>query len=134
MATLREIRTRIASVKSTQQITKAMKMVAAAKLRKAQEKIIATRPYAMKLHDLVSDLVSRVDPETNSFLQERPLKRILLVVVTADRGLCGAFNANLIREAELKIKSYKEVEVFVYPIGRKGAEFFRKRNYTIFDQ
>lgn len=88
----------------------------------------------MKLNDLVSDLVSRVDPETNSFLQEPPLKRILLVVVTADRGLCGAFNTNLIREAELKIKSYKEAEVFVYPIGRKGAEFFRKRNYTIFDR
>jgi F-type H+-transporting ATPase subunit gamma len=133
MATLREIRTRISSVKSTQQITKAMKMVAAAKLRKAQEKITATRPYALKLENIVLDLISRVETERNPYLAARPPEKVLLVIVTADRGLCGAFNTNIIREAQQKILSYKDTEVSVYLVGRKGYEFFARRDYHIFD-
>jgi len=132
MATLREIRTRISSVRSTQQITKAMKMVAAAKLRKAQEKIIATRPYAMKLQEVAAHLVSRMESIQNPYTVERPVEKLLLVVVTADRGLCGAFNASLIREAEQKVASYKEVEVSLYPVGRKGYEHFVRRDFNIF--
>jgi F-type H+-transporting ATPase subunit gamma len=131
MATLREIRTRISSVKSTQQITKAMKMVAAAKLRKAQERIIATRPYATKLHDVVAHLVSRVEPGQNPYLLERLVEKVLLIIVTADRGLCGAFNANLIREAQIRIQSYKDTEVSMYMVGRKGYEFFKRRDFNI---
>ena len=132
MATLREIRTRISSVKSTQQITKAMKMVAAAKLRKAQEKIIATRPYALKLQEVVSHLVNRMETAQNPYMAERTVEKVLLIVVTADRGLCGGFNSNLIREAQLKLQSYKDVEVSLFLAGRKGYEFFARNDYNIF--
>lgn len=132
MATLREIRTRISSVKSTQQITKAMKMVAAAKLRRAQEKIIATRPYAMKLQEVAAHLVRHMESVAHPFTIERPVEKLLLVLVTADRGLCGAFNANLIREAEQKVQSLKDVEVSLYLVGRKGYEHFARRDFNIF--
>jgi F-type H+-transporting ATPase subunit gamma len=111
MATLREIRTRISSVKSTQQITKAMKMVASAKLRRAQEKILATRPYAKKLQSVVGHLIARVENSDHILLKNRPIEKILLVIVTADRGLCGAFNANIVRQAVTHIESYTDKEV-----------------------
>ncbi len=134
MATLREIRTRIASVKSTQQITKAMKMVAAAKLRKAQEKILATRPYAQKLKDVVGHLIARIENSRHPMLVTRPAEKILLVIVTSDRGLCGAYNANIIRHAVIQIKSYTDKEVSIYVIGKKGLEYFSRRDYKIFNR
>jgi F-type H+-transporting ATPase subunit gamma len=134
MATLREIRTRIASVKSTQQITKAMKMVAAAKLRKAQEKILATRPYAQKLKDVVGHLMARVENSRHPMLVTRPAEKILLVIVTSDRGLCGAYNANIIRHAVTHIKSYTDKEVSIFVVGKKGLEYFSRRDYNIFNK
>ena len=131
MATLREIRTRIASVKSTQQITNAMKMVAWAKLRRAQEKILATRPYAYKLQSVVGHLIARVENIDHVLLNTRPVEKILLVIVTADRGLCGAFNANIIRRAVTQIESYADQEVSLFVIGKKGYEFFSRRSFAI---
>lgn len=134
MATLRDIRNRIIGVQSTQKITKAMKMVAAAKLRRAQEAIIKARPYAAKISEILNHLVTEEQRAVNPFLIQREVKNALVVVITADRGLCGTFNTNLIKEAayladhELKDKGY---EVSLYCIGKKGYEYFRKRNYSI---
>ena len=134
MATLRDIRGRIKGAQSTQKITKAMKMVAAAKLRRAQEAIINARPYAAKIGQLLNNLITDEDRAVNPFLLEREGKNALVVVLTADRGLCGSFNTNLIKEAarmvddELKSKGYTSS---LYCIGKKGYEYFRKRNYTI---
>jgi len=134
MATLREIRTRIASVKSTQQITKAMKMVAAARLRKAQEKIISTRPYASRLQEVATHLISKFENGGHDFMVEKPVSKVLLVVVTADRGLCGGFNANIIREASTILDTSKDVDISLFVIGRKGHEHFARRDYNIFDK
>ena len=132
MANLREIRKRISSVKSTQQITKAMKMVAAAKLRRAQENILAFRPYAYELRSLIADLSAKVEDQTQvPLMARRPVKKVLLVVVTADRGLCGAFNSNIVRHAAERINDYPEAEVELFMVGRKGLEFFQHRHVTI---
>ncbi len=132
MATLREIRDRITSVTSTQQITKAMKMVAAAKLRRAQENILAFRPYSYELRNLIGHLVATASDLTGiPLLEKRPVEKVLLVVVTSDRGLCGAFNGNIIRRTVQRVAEYKDREVSLFVIGRKSAEFFSKRDYTI---
>jgi F-type H+-transporting ATPase subunit gamma len=133
MATLRQIRRRIASVKSTQQITKAMKMVAAAKLRKAQERILATRPYAQKLADTIGHMTAMIETSQNPLLQRRPIEKVLTVIVTADRGLCGGFNSNLIRYGTNILQNYKEVDTQVMLVGRKGYEYFNRRDYQVFD-
>src|SRR5688572_20348243 len=99
MPALVDIRRRIRSVKNTQQITKAMKMVSAAKLRRAQEAMFAARPYARKMMEVLNSLASRAHPDTHPLLQEHGDQRVLLVVITADKGLCGGFNANIIRAA-----------------------------------
>ena len=113
MATLRDIRRKISSVKSTQQITKAMKMVAAAKLRRAQENILKTRPYAYRLNQVLGHVAGLVDRSIHPLLEEREAKRIGIVAVTADRGLCGAFNQNILRKAteelEAQTKDVKDV-------------------------
>ncbi len=133
MATLREIRQRIASVKSTQQITKAMKMVAAAKLRRAQENIFAIRPYAYDLSTLITHLTQVVETEVNlELLIKRPVQRVLIVSVAADRGLCGGFNSNIVRNTLERIDQYKDTEYELYTIGRKVSEFFGKRDYPVF--
>jgi len=135
MATLREIRNRISSVKSTQQITKAMKMVAAAKLRKAQENIIAFRPYSYELRNLIGDLVARSEDVTHvPLLAHRPVQKVLTVVVTSDRGLCGAFNSNIIRQASKRIADYSTSEVEMFMVGRKGLEYFEHRDFPIRDK
>ena len=135
MATLREIRDRISSIKSTQQITKAMKMVAAAKLRKAQDNIISLRPYAFSMRDVIGHLTAlAVETGEIPLMQQRPVERVLLVVVTADRGLCGAFNSNIIRQTTHRIEEYKEIELELYPVGRKGYEFFSRRSNPIKEQ
>jgi len=134
MATLRDIKLRIKGVKSTQQITKAMKMVAAAKLRRATESILNARPYAKKISVLLSHLVNEDDKLSNPLFAEREIKNVAVVIVTADRGLCGAFNTNIIREAssyvEEEIKQ-KSLDYQLYCLGKKGADYFRRRDYNI---
>lgn len=135
MATLKAIRKRIGSIRNTQQITKAMKMVAAAKLRRAQEAAIAARPYAEKMVELLKNVAARVSPEAHPLLKVREEKKIHLVVFTSDRGLCGGYNANLIRAAEAFIRrqgSGKEIHLTL--VGRKGADHFRRRRATIADR
>lgn len=136
MATLREIRRRISGVKNTQKITKAMKMVAAAKLRRAQEAVIAARPYARKMQELLHKLSGISDPTVHPLFERREVESVALIIVTADRGLCGAFNANIIRTAVQRIntiyeKLYKEGKVNLICVGRKSADFFSKNNYKI---
>jgi F-type H+-transporting ATPase subunit gamma len=136
MATLREIRRRISGVKSTQKITKAMKMVAAAKLRRAQDAVIAARPYARIMKELLTRLASEVDLTANPHFAPRPLKKVAVIVVTADRGLCGAFNSNLVRAAALHCREQygalaAEGGLKIICIGRKGFEFFTKREFAV---
>jgi F-type H+-transporting ATPase subunit gamma len=134
MATLRDIKNRIKGVQNTQQITKAMKMVAAARLRRAQENIINARPYARKIAEMLSHLVTDEDIEINPFIFQREIKNVAIVVVTADRGLCGAFNTNINRETKRIIdEEYSGTSVLphVFCIGKKGFEFFSKRDYDV---
>lgn len=137
MATLREIRLRIKGVQNTQQITKAMKMVAAARLRRAQENVINARPYAAKISQMLGNLITEDDRLNNPYILKREVKNVLVVVVTADRGLCGAFNTNIIREANKYINDLREKEnlnVSVYNVGKKGFDFFSKREKELFDK
>ncbi len=134
MPTLRDIKTRIKGVQSTQQITKAMKLVAAAKLRRAQENIINARPYAKKISLMLNHLITDEDRDTNPYIIPREVKKAAVIVVTADRGLCGAFNSNLIKETVKYIDEELTpagVETVLYCIGKKGYEFFAKRNYKV---
>lgn len=133
MPSLKQIKRRIVSVKSTQQITRAMKMVAAAKLRRAQENIIKARPYSHKLRDVIRDLAGRCDRSLHPLLAVREPREIGIVVVTADRGFCGSFNTNIIKRAVTEVKSFEELDptIQMVTIGRKGADFFRKRGYTV---
>jgi F-type H+-transporting ATPase subunit gamma len=132
-ASLRDIRKRIGSVRSTQQITKAMKMVAAAKLRRAQESIIAVRPYATKTLEVLSSLAARTSAEAHPLLARRDPKRVEVVVFTSDRGLCGAYNMNLILRAEkfMTEEKGKSDEIALSFIGRKARDYFRKRKVTM---
>jgi F-type H+-transporting ATPase subunit gamma len=128
MASLKVIRKRIASVKSTQQITKAMKMVAAAKLRRAQDAVSQARPYADKLGALLRNVAARVGTATHPLLAAREEERVVdLLVMTGDRGLCGGYNSNLIRKAEQFIKERAGHTVRLTIVGRKGYDYFRKR-------
>jgi F-type H+-transporting ATPase subunit gamma len=131
MPSLKQIRRRIASVKSTQQITKAMKMVAAAKLRRAQENILKARPYSLKLRDVIRDLGGHTERDRHPLLALREPKYVGIVVVTADRGLCGSFNSNIIRQAKEVIDSQDAEDIKLVTVGRKGYDFFRKRGYNI---
>lgn len=127
-----DIRRRIRSVKNTQQITKAMKMVAAAKLRRAQERMFAARPYAGGLRQVLASVATRVDISAHPLLQSRePERNVFVVVVTADRGLCGAFNANVIRAAQNFIREQAFQSVELLTIGRKASDFFRRRTIPI---
>jgi len=130
MPNLKDIKKRIGSVKNTQQITKAMKMVSAAKLRRAQEAVVASRPYADKMLELLSSLAAREDAEAHPLLQPRGKSRALVVVMTADRGLCGGFNANICKAAERFIrKNDDEFEAYdLMIIGRKGKEYLKTRS------
>lgn len=132
-ASLRDIRKRIASVRSTRQITKAMKMVAAAKLRRAQESILATRPYAAKMLEVLRSVAARTSPDAHPLIYRREPKRIELVLFTSDRGLCGAFNMNLIQKAERFVEEEKTKtnSLTLSFIGRKGRDYFRRKKVTI---
>lgn len=132
MATLRDIRKRIRSVRSTRQITKAMKMVAAAKLRKAQMQAEQSRPYAEKMTEMLSSLsAAATENLSHPFFEKREVKKQTLVLVTSDRGLCGAFNANLIRKAEQWLKERDASSVELVCVGKRGHLYFRRRGWTI---
>jgi len=133
MASLRDIRKRIRSVRNTQQITKAMKMVAAAKLRKAQDAILSARPYAQMLDHIISEVVGRAEWMAHPLLVARPVKKVELVVITSDRGLAGGFNSNVLRRAVRFFYDqqpiYRNIEIST--IGRKGHDFFRRRKIAV---
>jgi F-type H+-transporting ATPase subunit gamma len=128
MATLKIIRKRITSIRNTQQITKAMKMVSAAKLRRAQEAALMARPYADKMNEILINLSARVSRSAHPLLAIREERRIQLVLVTSDRGLCGGYNANLVRAAEAFIRQHGAgKEILLVLVGRKGADYYRRR-------
>lgn len=129
MATLRELRTRVASISNIQRVTNAMQMVAAAKMRRAQDAILAARPYAVQLDRVLRRLQGSVDTSQHPLLSERDGPRSLLVVVTADRGLCGGFNGNICRYALTELNQSDDVALIT--IGRKGRDFFRNRDFEI---
>ncbi len=137
---LKEVRNRIKSVQNTQQITKAMKMVSAAKLRKAQEGIMQMRPYARKLQEVLSNIVSGGESEMGGGLAaERPIEKVLLIVITSDRGLCGAYNANIIKMAKATIRERYALQaannnVSIWAIGKKGFEHFAKNRYQVHEE
>jgi F-type H+-transporting ATPase subunit gamma len=131
MPSLLDIRRRIRSVKNTQQLTKAMKTVSAAKLRRSQERVFSARPYATQLKKVLANLTERVEQISHPLLQVRPEQRILFIVVTADRGLCGAFNSNITRTAMTFIRERSGQDIKVAAVGRKGRDFFRRRGIPI---
>jgi F-type H+-transporting ATPase subunit gamma len=132
MPNLLDIRRRIKSVKNTQQITKAMKMVSAAKLRRAQERVVTARPFANKMSEVLGELAQRTDEDFHHpLLDLRGDQRYLLVLVTADKGLCGAFNTNLTKAAQAFMRENADKTVEIMAIGRKGRDFFRNRHATI---
>jgi F-type H+-transporting ATPase subunit gamma len=132
MPNLLDIRRRIKSVKNTQQITKAMKMVSAAKLRRAQERVVTARPFANKMGEVLGELAKRTDEDFHHpLLDLRGDERYLLVLVTADKGLCGAFNTNLTKAAQQFMRDNSDKQVELLAIGRKGRDFFRNRRAVI---
>ena len=131
MANLKDIRDRIKSIRNIQQVTKAMKMVAAAKLRKAQERMEQARPYEERLSKVIHSLLTDVDRSLLPLLDVREVKRIAVVVFTSDRGLAGSFNSNIIRRAEEEIKSFGREVSDLICIGRRGRDYFRKRDYNV---
>ncbi len=138
MANLKEVRTRIASVKSTQQITSAMKMVAASKLRKAQNAIIQMRPFAAKLKEILQNLSASLESgdDASVFSEQRDPQKVLLIVISSNRGLCGAFNANVIKLTNRLIEEnysdqFKKGDVSLITVGKKVSEFFRKRKFNV---
>ncbi|PYF70654.1 ATP synthase F1 subunit gamma [Pedobacter nutrimenti] len=136
MANLKEVRIRIASVQSTQQITKAMKMVSAAKLKRATNAIIQLRPYATKLKEILGNLSASLEGSSSPFIQEREPNKVLIVVVSSNRGLAGAFNMNVIKAANNLIsdkysEQYKNGNVSIVAIGKKSQDFYEKRNYKV---
>jgi len=136
MANLKEVKGRIQSVQSTQQITKAMKMVAAAKLRRAQDSILQMRPYAQKLTAIINNITASVNDDSLStkYAEEREVNNVLLVVQTSDRGLCGAFNSSIFKYTKALIaEKYAAQEVTLMPIGKKAYEHFKKRGYDILE-
>jgi F-type H+-transporting ATPase subunit gamma len=133
MPSLKDIRRRIGSVKSTQKITRAMKLVAAAKLRRAQDNILAARPYAVKLHEMISELALRADAGDHPLLEVREPRRVLLLIITSDRGLCGAFNTNILRAAETyrRDNADQHEEIYLGVVGKKGRSYLNFRNIEV---
>src|SRR5271170_7655198 len=129
MPTLLDFRRRIRSVKNTQQITRAMKFIAAARLRKAQEGVMAARPYAREILRILRSAVARIEEPLHPLLERRPEESILVIVLTGDRGLAGAFNANVLRYAQNFLRDHASKKIRVMAIGKKGRDALRKRNY-----
>jgi len=137
MATLREIKRRIGSIKSTEKITRAMKMVASVKFRKAQQNVVAARPYARKIDEILRNLIPGIEDLDNKLLKEREIKRLLAVVVSSDRGLCGSFNTNLLKLATNTITNnyssyYNRHNLTLFTVGRKSFDYFSKRGSDIY--
>ncbi|MCI0448735.1 MAG: ATP synthase F1 subunit gamma [Chlorobi bacterium] len=137
MATLREIKRRIGSIKSTEKITRAMKMVASVKFRKAQQNVVAARPYARKIDEILRNLIPGIEDLDNKLLKEREIKKLIAVVVSSDRGLCGSFNTNLLKSASNKIVNkysdfYTSHNITLFTVGRKSFDYFSKRGFDIF--
>lgn len=138
MANLKEVKNRIQSVVSTQQITKAMKMVAAAKLKRAQDRITQMRPYAQKLSELLMNVSAASENVENEYSTSREIRNVLIIPVTSDKGLCGAFNSNVFRNTNTYVGRHfsatsKSVNIEVLPIGKKAYDFYRKRDYAVID-
>ncbi len=131
MANIRDIRRRIRSAKNIQQITRAMKFVSAARLRKAQDRVIAARPYARQMIAVLNSLATRVPEQSHPLLAMRGDDNIELVVITADRGLCGAYNTNIIRQALEFLNSHSDRDVALNILGKRARDFFRRRSYTV---
>jgi F-type H+-transporting ATPase subunit gamma len=136
MATLREVRRRIAGVKATQKITKAMKMVAAAKLRRAQSAVVAVRPYARMMGELLQHLLPGAEGEAAEYVHPRDVQAVALLLVTSDRGLCGGFNTNLLRSAMEHVDAkypgwFEQGRIKLYCAGRKGLDFFKRRHIPV---
>jgi F-type H+-transporting ATPase subunit gamma len=137
MATLREIRDRIGSIKNTEKITRAMKMIASVKFRKAQQNVVAARPYARKISDILRNLLPTIESFDNELLKQREIKKVCIVVVAADRGLCGSFNTNLLKAATILINEkygdyLRSHDLTIFPIGKKAYDYFSKRNYDLY--
>ena len=133
MANLKDIRDRIKSVKSIQKVTKAMKMVSAAKMRRAQERMEESRPYSQSLQDVIHHILPDVDRETLPLLDVREIKRKAYVVVSADRGLSGSFNANVLKEAQNEIDTFGKENIDLFCIGKKARDHFKRREYNIIE-
>lgn len=132
MANLKEVKERINSVSSTQQITKAMKMVAAAKLRRAQEKIVQMRPYSQKLTSILNNISSGAEGVSDIvYAQERSVANLLIVPITSDKGLCGAFNSNIIKATNVVIQEHQGENITVMPVGKKALDFFKKQDHAL---
>jgi F-type H+-transporting ATPase subunit gamma len=134
VATLRDIKRRIVGVKNTQKITKAMKMVATAKLRRAQQRIVNARPYAGKISEMLSHLITEEDIIAHRFLKPKEVSSLCVIIVTSDRGLCGAFNTNIIKEAVRYINEETkagEVKAKLFTVGKKATDYFSRRNYEV---
>jgi F-type H+-transporting ATPase subunit gamma len=131
MPSLRDLRRRTRSVRNTQQITKAMKMVSAAKLRRSQDAILSARPFARKMLEVLNSLATRANPESHPLLAAREPRRVDVVVITADKGLCGSFNANILKTAEGFVARMSEQNPGLQLVGKKGRDYFRRRRYTI---
>lgn len=129
MASLREIRTHITGVQKTQQITRALKMVAAVKLRHAQENLLQAVPYSERIKEVIGHISNHVEKNFHPLLAIREPKRIGYIIVTADQGLCGSFNQNIIRRAELEIRQHPEQDIFTIVIGKRGWDYFKKSAY-----
>ena len=131
MSKARDIKRRIRSVKNTMQMTKAMKMVSAAKLRRAQDRMLAARPYAQQMEKVLQSLASRATPEDHPLLKRAEGERVELIVVSGDRGLCGAFNTNILRQASNFAAEQNQNELTISCVGRKGHEHFKRRGFNI---
>jgi len=132
MANLKEVKERINSVSSTQQITKAMKMVAAAKLRRAQEKIVQMRPYSQKLTSILNNISSGAEGVADIvYAQERSVNNLLIVPITSDKGLCGAFNSNVIKATNVAFLENPQKKITVMPVGKKAMDFFKRQNFPL---
>jgi F-type H+-transporting ATPase subunit gamma len=131
MPSLRDLRRRTRSVKNTQQITKAMKMVSAAKLRRSQDAILSARPFARKMLEVLNSLATRANPEGHPLLRVREPRRVDVVVITADKGLCGSFNANILKAAEGFVRQMQCDDLGLQLVGRKARDYFRRRRFKI---
>lgn len=131
MAGMREIKRRVKSIKSTQQITRAMKMVSAAKLRRAQDRAITARPFAFKLKEILTSVAENSTQVVHPLLASREVKKIAVIVLTSDRGLCGGYNSNILKQTRYLLESKKDAQVELITVGRKAFDFFKRTNYPI---